>query len=99
MVKPNTCYEDRLINSGCIVYGQKATVAMSDYVSGPSHTLPTGGTARFSSPLNVTDFMKITNVSKVGDGLLNLAGEAAMTIAKAEGLHAHARAIELRLKK
>ncbi len=83
LVKPNTAYEERLINAGCIIYGQKATVAMSDYVSGPSHTLPTEGTARFSSPLNVTDFMKITNLSSVGDALMNLAGEAAITIAKA----------------
>lgn len=98
LVKPNTSYEEHLTNAGCIVYGQKATVAMSDYVSGPSHTLPTEGTARFSSPLNVTDFMKITNVSSVGDALMNLAGEAAITIAQAEGLDAHARAIELRLK-
>ena len=98
LVKPNTAYEERLINSGCIVYGQKATVAMSDYVSGPSHTLPTEGTARFSSPLNVTDFMKITNLCSVGDALMNLAGESAITIARAEGLDAHARAVELRLK-
>jgi histidinol dehydrogenase len=98
LVKPNTSYEEHLTNAGCIVYGQKATVAMSDYVSGPSHTLPTEGTARFSSPLNVTDFMKITNVSSVGDALMNLAGEAAITIARAEGLDAHARAVELRLK-
>jgi histidinol dehydrogenase len=98
LVKPNTAYEERLTNAGCIVYGQKATVAMSDYVSGPSHTLPTEGTARFSSPLNVTDFLRITNVSSVGDALMNLAGEAAITIARAEGLDAHARAVELRLK-
>jgi histidinol dehydrogenase len=98
LVKPNTSYEEHLTNAGCIVYGQKATVAMSDYVSGPSHTLPTEGTARFSSPLNVTDFIKITNVSSVGDALMNLAGEAAITIARAEGLDAHARAVELRLK-
>jgi len=98
LVKPNTAYEEHLTNAGCIVYGQKATVSMSDYVSGPSHVLPTEGTARFSSPLNVLDFMKITNVSSVGDALMNLAGEAAITIAHAEGFDAHARAVELRLK-
>jgi histidinol dehydrogenase len=98
-VKPNSDYQEQITNAGCIIYGQKSTVPMSDYVSGPSHVLPTGGTARFSSPLNVTDFMKITNISKIGDGLLNLAGEAAITIAKTEGLNAHARAIDLRLKK
>ena len=98
LVKPNTAYEKRITNAGCIVYGQLATVAMSDYVSGPSHTLPTEGTARFSSPLNVLDFLKITNLSSVGDALINLAGEAASTIARAEGLDAHAQAIELRMK-
>jgi histidinol dehydrogenase len=99
LVEKSDAYVERFSNAGCIVYGQKATVAMSDYVSGPSHVLPTGGTARFSSPLNVMDFMKLTNVSKVGEALLSLAGKAAMTIALTEGLDAHARAVELRLKK
>jgi histidinol dehydrogenase len=98
LVRPNTAYEEQIVNAGCIVFGQQATVAMSDYVSGPSHTLPTEGTARFSSPLNVLDFLKITNVSSVGDTLINLAGGAASTIARAEGLDAHAQAIELRMK-
>jgi histidinol dehydrogenase len=99
MAKPGTAYEERLVNAGCIVYGRQATIAMSDYVSGPSHVLPTGGTARFSSPLNVMDFMKITNVSRVSKSMMSLAGEAAIAIARAEGLDAHARAVELRLKK
>lgn len=99
LVDKSDAYVERLSNAGCIVFGQKATVAMSDYVSGPSHVLPTGGTARFSSPLNVMDFMKLTNVSKVGDALMSLAGQAAITIALTEGLDAHARAVELRLKK
>ena len=98
LVRPNTNYDEQIINAGCIIYGQQATVAMSDYVSGPSHTLPTEGTARFSSPLNVLDFLKITNVSSVGDALMSLAGEAASIIARAEGLDAHAQAIELRMK-
>lgn len=98
LTRPNTAYEEQIINAGCIIYGQKGTVPMSDYISGPSHVLPTEGTARFFSPLNVTEFMKITNLCSVGDGLINLAGEAASTIARAEGLDAHAQAIELRLK-
>jgi histidinol dehydrogenase len=98
LTRPNTNYNEQIVNAGCIIYGQQATVAMSDYVSGPSHTLPTEGTARFSSPLNVLDFLKITNVSSVGDALINLAGGAASTIARAEGLDAHAQAIELRMK-
>jgi len=98
LVRPNTAYKELITNAGCIIYGQQATVAMSDYVSGPSHTLPTEGTARFSSPLNVLDFLKITNISSVGDTLINRAGKAASTIARAEGLDAHAQAIELRIK-
>jgi histidinol dehydrogenase len=99
LVDKSDAYVERFFNAGCIVFGKKATVAISDYVSGPSHVLPTGGTARFSSPLNVMDFMKLTNVSKVGEGLMSLAGKAAITIALTEGLDAHARAVELRLKK
>jgi histidinol dehydrogenase len=99
LVDHSDAYVPRIRNAGCIIYGAKATEPMSDYVSGPSHVLPTEGTARFGSPLNVTDFMKITNLSKVGDALMNLAGQAAITIATTEGLDAHARAVELRLKK
>jgi histidinol dehydrogenase len=99
LVDRSDAYVERLSNAGCIVSGQKATVVISDYVSGPSHVLPTGGTARFSSPLNVMDFMKLTNVSKAGEALMSLAGKAAITIALAEGLDAHARAVKLRLKK
>jgi len=98
LVDKSDAYVERLSNAGCIIFGQKATVAMSDYVSGPSHVLPTGGTARFSSPLNVMDFMKLANVNKVGKGLMTLAGKVAITIALAEGLDAHARAVELRLR-
>jgi len=98
LTKKSTASEKQITNAGCIISGPQATVAMSDYVSGPSHTLPTGGTARFSSPLNVLDFLKITNISGVDDALIEAAGEAAVTIARAEGLDAHAQAIELRMK-
>jgi histidinol dehydrogenase len=98
VTKADTAYAEQITNAGCIIYGPKGTVPMSDYVSGPSHVLPTGGTARFFSPLNVTEFVKIINLSHVDDELLRLAGEAGMTMAKAEGLDAHAAAIELRMK-
>jgi histidinol dehydrogenase len=98
LTKKSPAYEKQITNAGCIILGKQATVAMSDYVSGPSHTLPTEGTARFSSPLNVLDFLKITNISGVDDALIAAAGEAAVTIARAEGLDAHAQAIELRMK-
>jgi histidinol dehydrogenase len=98
LTKKSTTHEKQITNAGCIILGEQATVAMSDYVSGPSHTLPTEGTARFSSPLNVLDFLKITNISGVDDALIEAAGEAAVMIARAEGLDAHAQAIELRMK-
>ena len=72
---------------------------MGDYVAGPSHALPTGGTARFSSPLNITDFIKYMNVVSVGEDKLKELGPAAITIARAEGLEAHARAVEKRLER
>jgi len=99
MVEDSEKCVDRIRNAGCIVLGPKATVALGDYVAGPSHILPTGGTARFGSPLSVLDFVKQTNVISVNDKLLAEIGPAAETIARAEGLAAHARAVELRLEK
>lgn len=98
MVDKATSYIDRVSNAGCIVVGEKPTVVLGDYVAGPSHVLPTGGTARFSSPLNVSDFIKLTNVITVDDVSLKKLGRAAQALASAEGLEAHARAIERRLE-
>lgn len=94
---PESCLE-RLTNAGCIIAGEKGTVALGDYVAGPSHVLPTGGTARFSSPLSVLDFLKLTNVISVSKTGLKRLGPAAEALARAEGLEAHARAIQKRLK-
>ncbi|UCB43161.1 MAG: histidinol dehydrogenase [Dehalococcoidales bacterium] len=90
---------DQLSNAGCIVIGKRATVAIGDYIAGPSHVLPTEGTARFSSPLNITDFIKLVNVVTVEQDNLEELGEAAATIARAEGFEAHAQAVERRLGK
>ncbi|MFH1663004.1 MAG: histidinol dehydrogenase [Chloroflexota bacterium] len=92
-------YIDKIINAGCVFIGDEPTVVMGDYVAGPSHALPTGGTARFSSPLNITDFIKYTNIVNVDKASLRELGQAAITIARAEGLEAHARAVEKRMKK
>ena len=91
-------YIDKVANAGCIVAGREATVVLGDYVAGPSHTLPTGGTARFSSPLNVSDFIKFINVVTVDGASLKRLGPAASIIARAEGLDAHARAVDKRIK-
>ena len=78
--------------------GENAIEVLVDYIAGPSHALPTGGTARFGSPLNICDFVKFINSIDI-DGLdVKQLGEAASVIARAEGLDAHARAIEMRLK-
>ncbi len=90
-------YLDRITNAGCIFFGYSPTVAMGDYVAGPSHALPTSGTARFASPLNISDFIKYTNLVKVTREDLIKYGPVAMTIAEAEGLQAHARTIDIRL--
>ena len=98
MVAKATSYIPQITNAGCIFVGDKPTVVLGDYVAGPSHALPTGGTARFSSPLNITDFLKYMNVVTVDDASLRELGPAAITIARAEGFEAHARAVEKRLE-
>jgi len=98
MVKDADALVGRLANAGCIVIGESATVVLGDYVFGPSHVLPTGATARFASPLNVLDFVKFTSLLKVDKAALKKLGKAAAAIARAEGLEAHARAVEKRLK-
>lgn len=92
-------YIDKVRNAGCVFIGDEPTVVMGDYVAGPSHALPTGGTARFSSPLNITDFVKYINIVNVDKKSLRELGEVAITIARAEGLEAHARVLERRLAK
>jgi len=98
MVDKATSYIDRIANAGCIVVGGEPTVVLGDYVAGPSHVLPTGGTARFSSPLNVSDFVKIINLITVDNASLKKLGRVAQILASAEGLDAHARAVEKRLE-
>jgi len=98
MVKGADALVKKLTNAGCIVTGESATVVLGDYVFGPSHVLPTGATARFASPLNVLDFVKFTSLLKVDKAALKKLGKAAATIARAEGLEAHARAVEKRLE-
>ncbi len=98
MVQKATSYISQITNAGCIFVGKNPTVVLGDYVAGPSHALPTGGTARFSSPLNITDFLKYINVITVDDASFRELGPAAITIARAEGFEAHARAVEKRLE-
>jgi len=88
----------KVVNAGCVFIGSAATVVLGDYIAGPSHVLPTGGTARFGSPLNITDFVKLINTIAIDEAGLKQLGKAAALLARAEGLDAHARAVEKRLK-
>ena len=89
---------DRVRNAGGVFVGEACAEALGDYVVGPSHIMPTGGTARFSSALNVWDFVKIISVFGLNEqGVAELA-PAAITLAEAEGFTAHAEAIRMRLK-
>ncbi len=85
----------RIRNAGGIFIN--APEAIGDYTAGPSHVMPTGRTARFSSPLSVLDFLKVSILVDAGPGLLSELGPAAATIARAEGLTAHALSVERRL--
>jgi histidinol dehydrogenase len=85
-------------NAGGVFLGEHSPESVGDYTAGPSHIMPTGGTARFASPLGLDDFVKITSVFSFGRATLERIGPPAIDLAHAEGLHAHATAIEVRLK-
>lgn len=86
-----------IVNAGAIFLGPWTPESVGDYVAGPNHVLPTGGTARFSGPLSVDDFVKKSSVLSYSLEGLEADGATVMTIAAAEGLDAHARAVALRL--
>jgi histidinol dehydrogenase len=87
----------RIQNAGAIFLGRYAPEAVGDYVAGPNHVLPTARSARFSSGLGVHDFLKRTSLVRCDAESLARLGPAAVTLARAEGLEAHARAIAIRL--
>lgn len=83
-------------NAGAVFLGEWTPEAVGDYVAGPNHTLPTGGTARYASPLSVDEFVKKTSVIRYSPQALKNDASAVMTIAAHEGLWAHAKSVELR---
>ena len=87
----------RVSHAGSVFLGRHTPEAVGDYVAGPNHVLPTGRRARFSSGLGVTDFMKRTTFLGCGPAGLAAIGPAAVTLATAEGLPAHANSVRLRL--
>jgi histidinol dehydrogenase len=85
-------------NAGGIFVGHQSSEALGDYAIGPSHIMPTSATARFSSPLNISDFIKLTSVFALSEPAASALAETAVTLAEAEGLHAHANAVRIRHK-
>jgi histidinol dehydrogenase len=85
-------------NAGAIFMGHNTPEAAGDYLAGPNHTLPTGGTARFFSPLSVDDFVKKSSIVCFSEGGLRRLGKDIERIAELEGLEAHARSVSIRLK-
>ncbi|MEO5587923.1 MAG: histidinol dehydrogenase [Novosphingobium sp.] len=88
---------DAIRHAGSVFLGRLTPEAVGDYVAGPNHVLPTGRRARFASGLSVLDFMKRTSFIQLDEAALQAIGPAAIALADAEGLPAHARSIEVRL--
>lgn len=88
----------RIRNAGAIFIGSHTPEVIGDYVAGSNHVLPTARSARFSSGLGVLDFMKRTSLLKLDADALTALAPAAMALARAEGLEAHRRSVEIRLK-
>ncbi|TPL40625.1 histidinol dehydrogenase [Mesorhizobium sp. B2-4-6] len=87
----------RMRNAGAVFIGRHTPEVIGDYVGGSNHVLPTARSARFSSGLSVLDFVKRTSILKLGPDQLKVLAPAAIALAKAEGLDAHARSVAIRL--
>ncbi len=91
-------WEPLLKHAGAIFLGAYTSESLGDYCAGPNHVLPTNGTARFSSPLGVYDFQKRSSIIEVSESGAQTLGKIASVLAHGEGLSAHARAAEMRLR-
>ena len=87
---------EKVDNAGGVFMGEHSFEVLGDYLAGPSHIMPTGGSARFASPLNVWDFVKIVSLIALDEYTARTIGPVAATLAKSEGLDAHAHAASLR---
>ncbi|BDT74438.1 histidinol dehydrogenase [Polynucleobacter sp. KF022] len=92
-------WAEQIRHAGAIFMGSYTSESLGDYCAGPNHVLPTARTARFSSPLGVYDFIKRSSMIEVSEAGAQTLGAVASTLAHGEGLQAHARAAEMRLKK
>lgn len=86
----------KIKNAGAIFLGSMSTEAFGDYVAGPSHVLPTGGAARFSSPLSVYDFLRMPSVISISKKGFQKLGDSVINLAYSEGLEAHALSVKVR---
>jgi histidinol dehydrogenase len=89
---------EKVHNAGGVFMGEHSFEVLGDYLAGPSHVMPTGGSARFASPLNVWDFIKIVSLVALDESTAQAIGRSAATIADAEGLDAHGNAALLRVR-
>jgi len=89
----------KIKHAGAIFMGHNTPEAMGDYLAGPNHTLPTGGTARFHSPLCVDDYVKHSSIINISRQGLERLGEEVMHLCDLEGLEAHGRTVGIRLGK
>ena len=99
LVRDAWSWVGKVRNAGGVFVGETSSEALGDYVLGPAHIMPTGGTARWSSPCNVWDFLKMTSVYAPAESTAARLAGAAATLARAEGLTAHAAAVEARLRR
>jgi len=95
VAEPNSLLK-KINNAGAIFLGSMSTEAFGDYIAGPSHVLPTGGAARFSSPLSVYDFLRMPSVISVSRRGFDTLSESVMNLAYSEGLEAHALSVGVR---
>ena len=90
---------DGIVHAGSVFLGEQTPQALGDYIAGPNHVLPTGGTARFFSPLGVEDFVKRSSVISYSREALEKSGQHLVRIAEVEGLEAHANMVRIRVNK
>jgi len=98
-VKQSSQVENKILNAGSIFVGENSGEAFGDYIAGPSHVLPTAGSATFSSPLSALDFVKYSSYTKISKLGAKSLGQDVILLAKEEGLDGHANSIALRLEK
>jgi len=100
-IMTNNAFEllPKIKHAGAIFLGQNTPEPIGDYIAGPNHTLPTGSTAKFYSPLNVENFMKKSSIISFSQEAIDELGEACALLADTEGLTAHAQSVRVRLNK